>query len=86
MANKVGIVPIYPTGRGRYALGSPDGNVLFPGRELTVLVAGHQITGTVQASDLGDYLQLENGDRCGLCACMRAVATISLERELEVVR
>lgn len=86
MANSAGkTVAIYPTGWGRFALNSPDGPVLHPGRPLTILVAGHEIEGTVQASDLGDYLQLPDGDRCGLCACMRAVATL-IEPEVEVVR
>lgn len=74
MATKSGIVSMYPTGRGHFALGSPDGDPLFPGDSLTILLAGHQMTGTIQRSDLGDYLQLSNGERCGLCACMRAVA------------
>lgn len=65
------LVSIYPAGRGHFALGSPDGKVLHPGLPLTILVAGHQVNGTIQASELGD--------RCGLCACMRVVATISLE-------
>jgi len=84
MANKPGIVPIYPTGRGRFALGSPDGPVLHPGRELTVLVAGHQVNGIIQASEQGDYLRAEDGTICGLCACMRVVATI--QQEVEVAR
>lgn len=77
MATKLGIVPIYPTGRGHFALGSPDGNPLFPGDSLTVLLAGHRITGVIQSSSQGDYLQLPDGSCCGLCACMRVVALSS---------
>jgi hypothetical protein len=83
MANSAGTTVIYPTGWGRFALNSPDGPVLQPGHPLTVLVAGHEIEGTVHTSDLGDYLQLEDGDRCGLCACMRVMATA---QEVEVVQ
>src|SRR4051794_9696662 len=74
MATKLGIGTIYPTGQGHFALHSPDGLPLFPGDSLTILLAGHQMTGTIQASDQGDYLQLPDGDRCGLCACMKIVA------------
>jgi hypothetical protein len=76
MANKLGVISIYLAGRGHYALGSPDGKVLHPGIPLTVLLAGHQVNGIIRSSELGDYLQLQDGDRCGLCACMRVVATI----------
>jgi hypothetical protein len=72
------IVPIFPAGRGHFALGSPDGDLLIPGDSLTIILAGHQITGTIRASDRGDFLQLPNeGGRCGLCACMHAVARTS---------
>ncbi len=74
MASSTETTMVYPTGWGRYALNSPDGPVLHPGRSLTIMIAGHQITGILRAGSLGDYLQLENGDRCGLCACMRVVA------------
>ena len=83
MENSVGIVPIYPTGRGHFALGSPDGKVLHPGLPLTIVIAGHQIDGTIQASDLGDYLRAKDGTTCGLCASMRVVATM---QEAEVVQ
>lgn len=72
---------MYPAGRGHFALGSPDGYPLFPGEPLTILLAGYQMTGTIRESDFGDYLQLENGDRCGLCAGMHAI-TISSEVSL----
>jgi hypothetical protein len=85
MANKSGVVSIYPTGRGRFALGSPDGKVLLPGSPLTVLLAGHQVNGTIQTSELGDYLRAEDGTICGLYASMRVVAAIQ-EQEAEVVR
>lgn len=84
MANKpekVAVV-IYPTGRGHFALGSPDGTVLWPGHPLTVLFTEHAIAGTIRTSELGDYLQAPNGDRCGLCAGMRVIAPISPEREV----
>jgi len=74
MATNGGTTAIYPTGWGRFALNSPDGDVLYPGFPLTVVIAGHQIDGTIQTSDLGDYLQLPDGGRCGLCACMQVVA------------
>lgn len=83
MANKPGIIPIYPTGRGRFALGSPDGKVLHPGSPLTILVAGHQVNGIIQASDLGDYLRTEDGTSCGLCACMHVVAIGNQEVEVD---
>lgn len=86
MVTKAGIIPIYPTGRGRYVLGSPDGEVLLPGFPLTVLVAGHKVEGTVRASEQGDYLQLTDGSCCGLCACMRVVNVVSQEQKREVVR
>jgi hypothetical protein len=85
MANKLGVISIYPAGLGHYALGSPDGKVLHPGIPLTVLLAGHQVNGIIRSSELGDYLQLQDGDRCGLCACTRVVATIQ-EQEMEVAR
>lgn len=65
--------PIYPNGRGHYALGHPDGEVLYPGQNIEIVFAGFQIAGMVQKSDLGDYFLLHSGDRCGLCARMRVV-------------
>ncbi len=85
MANKLGVISIYPAGLGHYALGSPDGKVLHPGIPLTVLLAGHQVNGIIRSSELGDYLQLADGTTCGLCARMRVVATIQ-EQKMEVVR
>jgi hypothetical protein len=86
MVTKLGIVPIYPTGRGHFALGSPDGDPLFPGDSLTILLADYQITGTIQVSDQGDYLQLPDGGRCGLCACMKIVALPSEISLVEQIR
>lgn len=85
MKNKPSVVAIYPAGRGHYALGSPDGEVLLPGRPLTVLVAGHEISGIIQAHSLGDYLRADDGTTCGLCAYMRVVFSPS-ESKAEVVR
>ncbi len=86
MANSGMVVPIYPAGRGHYALGSPDGKVLAPGQRVEIVLAGYQIAGVVQKSEQGDYLRAEDGTTCGLCACMRVVATISQVQEVEVVR
>lgn len=72
-ALQTALTRIYPNGRGHYALGSPDGSVLLPGQPLTVLVAGHQIAGTVAHSDQGDYLRAEDETICGLCARMQVV-------------
>src|SRR5260370_41057892 len=72
----VDICRIYPNGRGHYAIGSPDGKVLRPGQALTIVVAGHEITGTIQASEQGDYLRTDDGTTCGLCAGMRVIPTI----------
>jgi hypothetical protein len=85
MASSVGTVPIYPAGQGHFALGSPDGQMLHPGQQIEVVLADIQITGTVRKSDLGDYLQLANGERCGLCACMR-VRVVATMLEAEGVR
>jgi hypothetical protein len=85
MANSADIVSIYPAGRGHYALGSPDGEVLVPGQRVEILLAGHQIAGMVQKSELGDYLQLADGTTCGLCSRMRVVAC-KQEQEMEVAR
>lgn len=74
MANSAGVVSIYPAGRGRFALGSPDGKILQPGQQVKIMLAGHLIVGTIQVSDLGDYLRAEDGTICGLCASMRVVA------------
>lgn len=75
MANSAGIVSIYPNGRGRYALGSPDGATLLPGQPLTVLLSGHEITGTLEHGDQGDYLRTPDGTICGLCANMRVMSS-----------
>lgn len=75
MANKSGIISIYPAGRGHYALGSPDGTVLQPGQQVKIVLAGYQIAGIVRKGDPGDYLQMQDGTICGLCASMRVVTT-----------
>ena len=79
-------VKIYPTGRGHFALGSPDGTAVFPGDALTVLLAGRRVTGTIRPGSQGDYLQLADGSCCSLCACMRVVPTVSQGQKMEVVR
>ena len=79
-------VKIYPTGQGHFALGSPDGPAVFPGDSLTVLLAGRRVTGTIRPGSQGDYLQLADGSCCGLCACMRVVATVSQGQKMEVAR
>lgn len=67
-------VPVYPADqRGRYALGRPDGIVLFPGMNVEVFFSGIRLMGTVQRSERGDYLQFPNGQRCGLCPGMRVL-------------
>lgn len=80
------IEAIFPAGRGHFALGSPDGELLVPGDALTVVLAGHQITGTVQASDRGDFLQLPDGGCCGLCACMKTMVVPSKLSLAEQIR
>lgn len=79
-------VKMFPTGQGHFALHSPDGSPLFPGDSLTVLLVGHQVTGVIQASSQGDYLQLADGSCCGLCAYMRVVNVVSQRQTVEVVR
>lgn len=76
-------VPVYPTGRGRYAFERPDGVVLHPGKRLELPLAGARLAATVQHSDLGDYLLLATGERCGLCPGMRVIPSAS-DRELIV--
>jgi transcriptional regulator with XRE-family HTH domain len=67
---------IYPTGWGRFALGSPSGEVLYPGQSVEILLAGYRIVGTIHASALGDYFQSMDGtSRCGLCAGMYVIAS-----------
>jgi hypothetical protein len=80
------IVPIFPAGRGHFALGSPDGDLLFPGDSLTIVLAGYRITGTIQSSERGDYLQLPDGGRCGLCACMKTLVAASEISRAERIR
>lgn len=66
-------VPVYPTGRGRYAFEQPDGVVLLPGKRVELALAGVRLAATVQHSDLGDYLLLTTGEKCGLCPGMRVI-------------
>ncbi|MEO9027614.1 MAG: hypothetical protein ABI413_02260 [Ktedonobacteraceae bacterium] len=82
MGNSVGVIPIYPAGRGHYALGSPDGSVLQPGQRIEIVLAGHQIAGTVRKGEQSDYLLAEDGTICGLCACM-CVVVASANQEVE---
>ncbi|HEX7737215.1 MAG TPA: hypothetical protein VF458_20385 [Ktedonobacteraceae bacterium] len=78
-------VKIFPTGQqGHYALGSPDGCPLHPGDPLTVLVAGRRLTGIIQSGSQGDYIQLSDGSRCGLCPCMRVVNAVIQKQKVEV--
>lgn len=74
-------VPVYPTGRGRYAFEQPDGVVLLSGKCVELPLAGARLAATVQHSDLGDYLLLATGERCGLCPGMRVIPS-QLDREL----
>jgi hypothetical protein len=74
-------VPVYPTGQGRYAFDQPDGVVLFPGKGVEVVFAGVRLAGTVQRGDLGDYLLLATGEKCGLCPGMRVIPS-PLDRTL----
>lgn len=70
------VIPIYPTGWGRFALGSPSGKVLYPGQSVEILLAGYRIAGMIHASALGDYFQAADGmSCCGLCAGMCVVAS-----------
>jgi hypothetical protein len=64
---------IYPTGWGRFAIGSPDGSILEKGSLVEVELSGSRLTGTVGISDHGDYLHFPDGSRCGLTAGMRVV-------------
>ena len=74
-------VPVYPTGRGRYAFDQPDGVVLFPGTNVELVLVGVKVACTVQRSDLGDYLLLSTGEKCGLCPGMRVIPS-ALDRTL----
>jgi hypothetical protein len=68
--------PIYPTGYGPFALGSPDGPVLEKGACVEVMLAGTHIPGTILTRSLGDYLQCADGTVCGLTAGMRVVVSV----------
>jgi hypothetical protein len=73
-------IPIYPTGYGLFALGSPDGSVLEKGACVEVMLAGTHIKGTILTRSLGDYLQCADGTVCGLTAGMRVA--VSFEPDL----
>ena len=71
----VAVIPMYPTGWGRFALGSPSGEVLCPGQSVEILLAGYRIPGMIHAGAVGDYFQSTDGmSCCGLCAGMCVVA------------
>jgi hypothetical protein len=82
MPNK--IIPIYPTGRGHYALGSPDGAELRAGLPINVLLAGQQLSGQVKWSGAGDYIQFSDQSFCGLYPAMQVVTPST--RALEIRR
>lgn len=67
------IVPIYLTGRGHYALGSPDGAELNAGASIKVLLAGRRLPGQVHWSPNGDYIQFDDETFCGLYPAMCVV-------------
>lgn len=61
--------PIYPDGGGHFALGSPDGRILYQGEAIEILLGGQWIAGRIQWSHNGDYFAaLADGTVCGLCA------------------
>ena len=69
------VIPMYPTGWGRFALGSPSGSVLYPGQSIEILLSGHRIAGVIHAGGLGDYFQASDGmSCCGLYPGMCVVA------------
>jgi DNA-binding XRE family transcriptional regulator len=70
------VTPIYSTGWGRFALGSPSGEILYPGRSVEILLAGHRISGMIHAGALGDYFQPKDGKSCcGLCTGMYVIVS-----------
>ena len=64
------VAPIYPTGCGHFALGSPDGAVLYPGSRVQI-----ELGGTIQSREQ-DYFQATDGSACGLCAGMRVAVLV----------
>jgi hypothetical protein len=66
-------IAIYPSGRGRYALGNPDGRELLPGQRVELVLAGITLSGVVRHGEMGDYLLLDTGEKCGLCPEMRVI-------------
>lgn len=78
------IVPIYPTGAGHYALGTPDGVELRADLPIKILLAGQQLPGLVRWSSNGDYIQFADETFCGLHPAMRVVTPPA--RELKARR
>jgi hypothetical protein len=73
------MIPMYPTGWGRFALGSPSGPVLYPGQRVEIELSSYRIAGMIHVGTLGDYFQAEDGmSCCGLCAGMLVIVPSAL--------